>query len=265
MFHVDQRPKLTGDLDRIEISTTELMIYGKTKNIMKLKSLSNLEKLWVYTVNQEQFDTIIGLINPKFLYIKEMRVENLSSLESLSNIETLELEWNPKASKLWDITQNTLLNSLTIIDFKRLNDIRDIPSCKNLESLRLEGGIWNTLKLNTLEPLKYLSNLKYLILSNINTKDESLEPVSHLTWLRELGISNQFPTEEYARLSVALPNTQCKYFQPYIHLSNPIDDKDIMVVGKRKPLLNSKVDMKKLKKYEEQFKSLQDKYRDLSD
>ncbi|WP_028401003.1 hypothetical protein [Ectobacillus panaciterrae] len=263
MFHVDQRPKSTGDLDRIEISTTELMIHGKTKNITKLKSLSNLEKLWVYTVNQEEFDTIIGLVNPQFLYVKEMRVEDLSSLESLSNIETLELEWNPKASRLWDITKNTSLKSLTIIDFKRLNDIRNIQRCKKLESLHLEGGIWNTLKLNTLEPLKHLSNLKYLFLSNISAKDESLEPVSQLTGLQELKISNQFPTEEYARLSVTLPNTQCEYFQPYIYLSNSIDDKDIMVIGKRKPLLNSKVDMKRMKKYEEQFKSLQDKYRDL--
>ncbi|EJR54011.1 hypothetical protein IIM_02268 [Bacillus cereus VD107] len=114
-----------------------------------------------------------------------------------------------------------------------------------------------------MEPLKHLSNLKYLFLSNINAKDESLEPVSQLTVLQELVISNQFPTEEYARLSVTLPNTQCEYFRPFIHLSSPIDDKDIMVIGKRKQFLNSKVDMKRLKKYEEQFKLLQDKYRDL--
>lgn len=38
---------------------------------------------------------------------------------------------------------------------------------------------------------------------------------------------------------------------------SPIDDKDVMVVGKRKPFLNSKVDVKRLQKYEEQFKEFQ--------
>ncbi|WP_369691018.1 hypothetical protein [Robertmurraya korlensis] len=75
-------------------------------------------------------------------------------------------------------------------------------------------------------------------------------------------ISNQFPTEEYAKLSVALPNTKSDKFEAYVHIS-PIGDKDIMVVGKRKPLLNSnsKSDVKRLQKYQEQFKEYQDKYK----
>ncbi|MES9719726.1 leucine-rich repeat domain-containing protein, partial [Bacillus altitudinis] len=112
-----------------------------------------------------------------------------------------------------------------------------------------------------LQPLRYLKNLKYLCLSNIKVKDESLEPISALEGLKELDISNQFPTEEYARLSVTLPNTKCDRFAPYIFLSSPIVDKDVMVIGKRKPKLNSKVDGKKLQKYEEQFKAYQEKYK----
>lgn len=130
-----------------------------------------------------------------------------------------------------------------------------------LEWLHLSGGIWNSLNLNTLQPLRYLNNLKHLGLFNIKVKDESLEPLSDLKGLKELEISNQFPTEEYARLSVALPNTKCDSFEPFIFLSSPIEDKDVMVVGKRKPFLNSKADQKKLQKYEEQFKSYQSKYK----
>ena len=90
-------------------------------------------------------------------------------------------------------------------------------------------------------------------------EDESLEPIAELKELQELSISNQFPTKEYAKLSVALPNTKCDKFEAYVHLPSSIGDKDIMVVGKRKPFLNSnsKVDMKRLEKYQEQFKLLQ--------
>lgn len=62
-------------------------------------------------------------------------------------------------------------------------------------------------------------------------------------------------------LSVTLPKTKCDCFKPYIFLSSPIEDKDVMVVGKRKPFLNSKVDVKKLQKYEEQFKAYQQKHK----
>ncbi|WP_235824795.1 hypothetical protein [Bacillus salipaludis] len=125
----------------------------------------------------------------------------------------------------------------------------------------MAGGIWNTLNLDTIEPIKHLYNLKILGLTNIKIKNESLEPISHLKGLLELELSNQFPTEEFAMLSVKLPKTKCDYFQAYVKLDEPIDNKDVMVIGKRKPFLNSSIDIKKLQKYEEQFAALQKKYK----
>ena len=101
-----------------------------------------------------------------------------------------------------------------------------------------------------------------MALSNIKLKDESLEPIASLRNLEELHLSNQFPTEEFAKLSVKIPQTKCDYFQSFVHLENPIDGKDIMVIGKRKPILNSIKDSEKLRKYEKQFQTLQMKYED---
>jgi len=261
IFRIDERPQFVNDLADVNESSTELLIRGKTKNIERLKSFSNLTKLWIYTVNQNEFDTILSLVNPKMLHIYELRVDNLSIISSLKEVEVLALEWNTKAKSLWDLSKNTSLKSLSITDFSKLTDINPLQKNTSLELLQLSGGIWNSLNLNTLQPLRYLKNLKFLGLSNIRVKDESLEPISDLKGLQELEISNQFPTEEYARLSVTLPNTKCDCFKPYIFLSSPIEDKEVMVVGKRKPFLNSKVAVKKLQKYEEQFKAYQEKYK----
>lgn len=57
-------------------------------------------------------------------------------------------------------------------------------------------------------------------------------------------MSNQFPTKEYAMLSMRLKKTKCAYFAPYIRLNQDIDGKDIMVIGKGKPLLNSSLSLK---------------------
>mgnify|MGYP001770233273 CR=1 FL=1 len=262
MFPIGERPDFIVDLNQIENVPSEIAIQGKTKNLERLKELSSIEKLWLYTVNQTEFDIIVQYVKPKIFYVYEMRVEDLSSLELLSNTERIYLCWNTKASKLWDLSKNANLKSLSIEDFKRLNDLEPLQYCRTLEELRLSGGIWNTLKIDTLEPLKKLTNLRYLSLTNIRVKDESLEPLTHLSKLEELIISNQFPTEEYARLSVALPHTKCDYFQPYVKLNDSIDGKDIMVIGKRKPFLNSLTDVNKLQKYEEQFRSFQEKYKE---
>ena len=66
-----------------------------------------------------------------------------------------------------------------------------------------------------------------------------------------------FQPKNMQDLSVKLPKTECKHFQPFIYLLSPIYVEDVMVVGKRKPFLNSKVDVKRLQRYEEQFKAFQ--------
>lgn len=57
------------------------------------------------------------------LHIYELRVDDLSLIDSLKDIEVLALEWNTKAQSLWDLTKNTSLKSLSITDFSKLNDI----------------------------------------------------------------------------------------------------------------------------------------------
>lgn len=262
MFPIGEQPDFTRDIANIQHDTPkEISIDHHTKNIDLLTSVSGIETVWIYWVKQNEFDLIIKSINPKHVYVYGVQIPDLSSLEHVSNAETVCLQWNTKASSLWDLSKNVRLKRLGIEDFKRLENIEEVPHCQQLEELTLAGGVVsNTLKLETLEPLSHLDNLKTLGLNNIRVKDESLSPLRHLQNLRELHISNQFPTEEYAKLSVCLPNTLCSLFQPYTKLHQHIDGKDIMVTGKRKPFLNSVADAHRLDKYAKQFRAFQDKH-----
>ncbi|WP_207205168.1 hypothetical protein [Peribacillus sp. TH16] len=42
------------------------------------------------------------------LYIYEMRVEDLSIIGSLKDVEVVSLDWNLKATCLWDLSNNSL-------------------------------------------------------------------------------------------------------------------------------------------------------------
>lgn len=261
MFPIGNQPDFIKDLNEVNGELDEIAIQGSTKNLERLIDFPNLEKVWLFTINQTQFDLILRYIRPKFLYIYEMKVEDLTSLELLTETELIHLCWNTKAEKLWDLSKNISLRSLAIEDFNKIQNIEPLQGLFSIKSLELIGGVWSPLTINTLNPIRELTSLKLLSLINLRVKDESLKALTALKSLSELTISNQFPTEEYARLSVMLPNTQCDYFRPYVVLDEPIDGKDLMVIGKRKPFLNSESDTKRVEKYTKQFKEFQAKYR----
>lgn len=123
IFRHDAQPEVVHDLADVDENATELLITGKTKNIERLNSFSNLTKLWIYKVSQKEFNTILSLVNPQMLYMRELRVEDLSIISSLQDVEVLALEWNTKAQSLWDLSKNTFLKSLSLTDFSKLNDI----------------------------------------------------------------------------------------------------------------------------------------------
>ncbi|MFZ7757077.1 leucine-rich repeat domain-containing protein [Bacillus thuringiensis] len=262
MFPIGDQPKIMKDLASIAGDLEEVAIEGKTKNIERLASLK-VKKLWVFKVNQKQFDHILTYVCPDILYVYKMRVEDLSSLQKLSNLQQLYMCWNTKAKTLWDIDYNKKLKSLLIDDFSKLEDLSALSKCTQLNTFYMGGGINTAMKVQTLKPLAELQQLQKLTLMNLKVKDDSLEPLMQLKNLKELSLSNQFKVEEYAKLSVALPYTVCESFKPYVYMNDAIDGKNIMVTGRRRPVLNSKTDTVKMQKYEEQFKKLQEEYKAL--
>jgi hypothetical protein len=262
-FLIKNRPEYTEDLSFVESEVIELYMDGKTKHFGKLRELNRLKKIWLYNVNQKQFDQVLSYINPEELMIEGIRVADLSKLASLNQLKVLYLNWNTKATKLWNFSYNQSMCALTIEDFPILRDISELSTATTLENLTLAGSPANNpLKINTLQPLISLVNLKYLQLSNIRIKNDSIHPLASLKQLTYLGLPNTFPTEDYAFLSVKLPGVKSKVFSPYTNISSPTDGKNIMITGKYKPLLNSNNDKKKIARYENEFEQLQRKYRE---
>lgn len=234
-------------------------MHVSAKNIERLKDLQ-IENLWLIGANDKELKKILPLVNPKYLNLYQVLAKDLTILEILTQAETIELNWNTKATQLWDISKNQSLNTLELIDFSKLEDIDQLTLAQQIRSLVLGGGHNKALRIKTLEPLSLLKNLNYLGLTNLKVEDESLKPLAELKNLKELEISNQFETKEYAWLATRLKNTKCRLFQA----TNPcnivgIDNKtvsDTMVTGKRKPFLLSTKDQKRIEKYQAQFEQL---------
>ena len=257
-----KRVKFTEDLSLVKEDIKELSIKSTVDNINCLKDLKSLEKISIFSVNQDVINSIVPLLKVKELKLYDIRFSNFEVFSIMSTIEKIDIEWCTKPLALWDMTNNTKLVLLSIKDFSKLQDLSLISTAKHLKELEISGGMNTAMHIKTLDPIKELSELEILALGNLRIDDSSLlSPIASLHMLKELDISNQFPTEQYARLSVLLPHAKSRMFEPYFRMDQILDGKDIMVVGSRKPLLSSKHDKDKLDMYARRYRELQDRFR----
>ncbi len=247
------------DLSEFDSNQTSLHLSATAKNLTRLKYLQ-IDNLWLVGAKEKNLQEILGLTQPKFLNLYYLPAPNLGFLETLNTTETLILEWNTKTTSLWDISKNINLKHLEIIDFPKLYDISQIGSAIQLNHLTLRGGINNRLTIETLMPLSSLKNLESLELGNLKVSDDTLKYLAELANLKELDLSNQFETKEYAWLASRLTKTVCGKFHAVVktNITNATNEVvwDTMVVGRRKPFLNSKLDKAKIENYITDFEKL---------
>ncbi len=241
------------------ISGDSIHFVSTAKNLDRLKNL-DLKNIWLIGANDKELTKILKLVNPTYLNLYQVLIKDLTVLESLNKTETIILNWNTKATKLWDISKNEKLKTLEITDFSKINDMEQLQLAKHISSLTISGGHGKAMTIKTLQPLSSLTNLRYLGLSNLKIEDDSLRALGELKNLEELEISNQFETKEYAWLSNKLKNTKCKMFQA-TNSCNIVgtDNKtvwDTMVTGRKKPFLSSSKDSVKIEKYRRDFELL---------
>ena len=254
-------PAATEDLAVLKKPPARLALLGKTLNIGRLSGFPSVEALWVGDVNQRQFNEILPRLDPLYLLFDGLRVADLTPLGGLRRLEALEIRWNTKVSDISFLKNLKGLRLLALSHCPKVRDLGPVSALTNLEILDLSGGMWSTFRPDTLEPLGQLGKLRGLSLKAIRVRDQSLSPVGKLTQLQELELSNQCPTEEYARLSVALPHVQCTHFSPYFSFTARQYARQVMVTGKGKPVFSLPEDAARLDRYVQRFREMQESFR----
>lgn len=247
------------DLNDFDANEKSLHMSVSAKNVGRLKEL-DIENLWLVGANDKELRKILPLVNLKYLNLYQVLAKDLTVLEILDKTDTIILHWNTKATSLWDISKNINLKTLEITDFSKLEVIDQLSFATQIDSLTLGGGHGKPLKIKSLNPLKDLTNLRYLGLTNLRIEDDTLQPLGQLKDLETLEISNQFETKEYAWLAIRLKNTKCKMFKA-TNSCNIVgaDNKtvwDTMVTGRKKSFLLSTKDQAKIEKHIKDFEKL---------
>lgn len=221
-------------------------------------------------LNQEGFERVVSDHGQRFSAIhfwKCPRIEDLSALETLPGLRLVSFYWNQRASRLWDLSKTPNLVGLRFYDFTRLHDLSDLASGGSLVELDFGDAVWDKSVFETLEPLAALHALKALKLSAKRIDDGRVESLGALVHLDSLAFSSkQFTTRQVAWLRARLPDSLAsEALEPLRRFSKPLQrgtkELDVLLVGKRKPFLNSAQDAGRIRRHVADFEGLVAQFR----
>lgn len=239
-----------------------------TGHIDVLKDHPHATEVWLSGLTQDGFDYFIDTYGGQFRVIHFWKcplVEDFIRLEKLSQVEYLLFFWNQRASHLWDMTKNVKLKGLCFDDFTRMRTLDEIPLAPRLEELYFGDRIWNAFVAESLKPLANAKMLRTLRFSALRIIDNDITPLAEIPKLKFLEFPPRlFTMEQVAWLTSQLDNVHSSVLAPFLKLESPFDHegiiKDVLVVGKGKPFLNSYVDQDRIEKYETHFSTLVKQY-----
>lgn len=237
-----------------------LVADGRVYSIPKVHSVVEAASAYVVGITDRYFGHLCHSLRAEAVHFYEMKVQDLSPIRNVCGLQRLAIRWNTKMTSLSPLVACHGLRVLLLEDTPGVRDLAPVGHLSNLRALEFSGGMWKKNVAHTLEPLAALSQLEELQLLNIGVEQVGLRPLAGCWKLKQLVLSNQFPTEDYAYLSAKLPQVLCQMFAPYVQVEPPIDDKDIMVTGKRKPLLNSLRDSEVVQRYVREFEELRRRF-----
>ncbi len=202
-YFSDYRPSAQLSLNITQLD--RVSYYRQTRIVdqwcSELSNLKEVKYLWfVSRVNQKMFDAACRVPNLEGLFIKWSGIKSLEALRIPRNLRHL---WLGSSSGVESIDVLGELDSLITLELQQLNRISDfsvLSKLTGLEGLGIDGSIWTAQKIDTLKPLGYLRDLKYLTLINTRLKDKSLGPILNLTELVRFDSSWNYPEAELEKL-----------------------------------------------------------------
>jgi hypothetical protein len=204
--------------------------------------------LRISSLEQAGYETLVTCYGRQFLAIEFMPcplIVDLTPLEDLPGLRLVDFLWNQRATRLWNLSRTPGLTGLRFEGFSRLHDLHDLQAGASLRELDFGDVTRPASVLESLNPLAALDGLRSLEFRAKRIDDGRIEPLGELPGLQSLTFpANMFTTRQVAWLRAKLPATvESAMLAPVIH-SDPSpeedwDTRDALLVGKRKPFLNS--------------------------
>jgi hypothetical protein len=222
-------PEEFGGAERINIACTQTGLPVKAQRELvarwceALPTFRNLRYVWFQSkVTQNLFEAACKLPQLEGLYVKWSAIEDLAPLVAASELQNLHLGSSVRVKAIEPLTELKRLVRLDLDNLKEIRNLTPIGKLTGLVALGFTGAEFKRNTVESLEPLGNLHALRWLHIGSLRTDDHSLRPLARLKALEYLAIGNVFSVDEFAWLSVQLPNTACSWLQPYQRFHNSL-------------------------------------------
>src|SRR5690606_18312498 len=184
-----------------------------------IRTLDRLEAARVSPASAAVVAACAGAPKLRALYIHGLGSDAYLDLDGAGVLRHLLLSQAPEVRDLSFLERLPSLRTLYLDDLRSM-DLETLPELPLLTGLHLSGGTWRPMTPSSLEPLARLPGLTYLRIVNVRPANGSLEPIGHMSALRELFLPNLFAMEEFARLAAALPGVRSNVSTPFFGASD---------------------------------------------
>lgn len=224
----------------------------------------NPEILEICGMNQESLEYFVQHYGKNYRYLSFFKcqlIRDFSPLEDLGRLEEVSLYWNIRSDRLWDMSKNTSLNTISISDAKRMTLKPELlKTSPTLERVFLVGSIFNNFNVESLDCFAGMPSLEQLYLGNIRLLDKRMDALNTLPKLERFDFdAGMLTTEEIAWTVAKYPHLSGKSLCAYNKEDAILND--VRVCGFRKPGLDLPQHQKRLDKYVAQFNALVEQYR----
>jgi len=232
-----------------------------TESIDVIQQHPDVTNISISDLTQKTFEYFIQHYGSQFEKIdfwKCKLIEDFQPLESLDKIQRITFYWNQRVEKLWNLSRSRALTYIAFRSFTRLHDISDIATTTSVEELQFGDVIWDKFILNSLNPLQSCSTIRHLSFSAQKILDGRIEPLAGMQNLESLEFPPRlFTTEQVAWLKAHLPDTvQSKQLHAYQEIRKPPLFEGFLIIGRRKPFLDSVKGTGQLDKYFDSFNAM---------
>jgi hypothetical protein len=197
-----------------EPAATAVSVLGTTEGFNGLAESHHVRAVSARDINQVQLEVIARMQGLQSLDIYMFRGGDLSPLGAVRELRHLSLAYAPKTPSLSLLPRASSLVSLALGDLLHIDDFQVLSEFGSLTSLSISGSVSKRQPVRTLAPIAALTQLRELALDGVSIGDGTLAPLTRLAGLRTLQLPRGLPVREYARVAAALPQVDCKEFQP---------------------------------------------------
>lgn len=225
----------------------------------------NKEMIEICGITQAGFEHFCKKYGQTYRYIslfKCQTISDLSPLGMLPALECVDIYWNIRSEKLWDMSRNTNLKALVISECKKMTyNPQLLETAPALEDITFGGSVFNAYPMKSLEVFAHIPTLHNLRLYDIRPEDKNayfLDTAPDLeTYEFDPGM---YTTEEIAQMVAKRPDVGGRFFRAYgpAHVGSK---RFVRVSGYRKPELELPRQQKALDKHIAYFNALVEKYR----